>query len=286
MATLREIKRQITSVRSTQQITKAMKMVAAAKLRKAQNQLLSSRPYARELEDVMGHVAGRLKQKRHPLLENRRTQKVCFVVITSDRGLCGSFNSNIIRRAVHEFNECPAQEKYLITIGRKGNDFFRRRNHPILANHIDLFNALQFSSAQAIAGNIMDLFLARKINQVYVIYNEFKSAIQQKIVVEPFLPVRPITPPGNRFAVGFIYEPNPDRILRELCPLNLNIQIWRILLESCASEFGARMVAMETATNNAEDMIKELVLYYNKSRQAAITKELNEIVSGAEALKG
>ncbi len=286
MATLRNIKRRIASVRSTQQITRAMKMVAAAKLRKAQAQLQSARPYAKDLQEVLAQVAGRSKKKTHPLLEQRSGERVCFVMVTADRGLCGSFNANLIRRTLLEYNQSSAPEKFIFIVGRKGYDVLRRRNLPIVAHFIDIFHHLEFSTAQKIAGSLMELFLQRKFDRVLIIYNEFKSAIQQRIVVEQFLPIQPISPPEGRYAVGFIYEPSPERILDALCPLSLNIQIWRILLESHASELGARMTAMETATENAEDMINELVLFYNKTRQAAITKELNEIVSGAEALRG
>jgi F-type H+-transporting ATPase subunit gamma len=286
MATLRNIKRRIASVRSTQQITKAMKMVAAAKLRKAQNQLLSARPYARELEAVLGHIAGRMKRGKHPLLEVRKVKKVCYVVVTSDRGLCGSFNANISRRALQEVKQSTAEETAVVTIGRRGHDFLQRRDVKILAHHVDVFNKLDFGQAQRIAGGLAKWFTNKKFDQINIIYNEFKSAAQQQIVVEQLLPIVPLRPEDNKYPVGFIFEPNPERILGEICPLNLNVQVWRILLESSASEHGARMTAMETASENAGDMIKELVLYYNKARQAAITKELTEIIGGADALQG
>lgn len=286
MATLRTIKRRIASVRSTQQITKAMKMVAAAKLRKAQNQLLSARPYAHKLEEVLGHIAGRMKRDQHPLLEARKIKKVCYVVVSADRGLCGSFNANISRRAMQEIHTHIALHPDVVTIGRKGYDFLRRREVPILANHIDVFNQLNFGQAQRIADQLAQWYISRKFDQILVIYNEFKNAVQQKIVVEQLLPIVPLVPEEIRFPVGYIFEPYPERVLSEICPLNLHIQLWRILLESSASEHGARMTAMGTATDNAADMIKELVLYYNKARQAAITKELTEIIGGAEALKG
>ncbi len=286
MATLRNIKRRIASVRSTQQITKAMKMVAAAKLRKSQNQLLSARPYAHELDGVLGNVAGRLKKGSHPLLESRKVKRTLYVVVTSDRGLCGSFNANISRRALQEYRDCPASEKAVLAIGRKGYDFLRHRGISIAAHYIDFLNHMQFADAQRIAQQLQSWYIQKKYDQIYIIYNEFKSAVQQKIVVEQYLPIQPALPGEVKLPVGFIFEPNPERILAELCPLSLNVQIWRILLESSASEHGARMTAMEAATENAADMIKELVLFYNKARQAAITKELNEIIGGSEALQG
>ncbi|HNS72725.1 MAG TPA: ATP synthase F1 subunit gamma [bacterium] len=286
MATLRTIKRRIASVRSTQQITKAMKMVAAAKLRKAQNQLLSTRPYAHELEEVLGHIAGRMKRDQHPLLEVRKIKKICYVVVSADRGLCGSFNANISRRALQEVKENSALQPAVVTIGSKGFDFLRRRDVPILANQVDVFNTLDFSQAQRIGDLLAGWYTTKKFDQIMVIYNEFKNAVSQKIVVEQLLPIQPLVPEKAKFPVGYIFEPNPERILQEICPLNLHVQLWRILLESSASEHGARMTAMGTASDNAADMIKELVLYYNKARQAAITKELTEIIGGAEALKG
>ena len=286
MATLRNIKRRIASVRSTQQITKAMKMVAAAKLRKAQNQLLSARPYARELEQVLGHIAGRMKRENHPLLQVRKIKKVCYVVVTADRGLCGSFNANISRRALQEIRGSKASQVAVVTIGRKGFEYLKRRDVAIRTNHVDVFNRLNFAQAQHIAGQLAQWYTEKKFDQIVMIYNEFKSAAQQKIVVEQLLPIVPLLPAEERFPVGYIFEPSPERVLQEICPLNLNVQVWRILLESTTSEHGARMMAMGTATDNAADMIKELVLYYNKARQAAITKELNEIIGGAEALQG
>jgi len=287
MATLRDIKRRIASVRSTQQITKAMKMVAAAKLRKAQNRLLSTRPYAYEMEEVLRHVSARLHGEKHPLLETRKINTVLYVLVTADKGLCGAFNSNLIRRCRSEWADNPARHKLLITIGRKGYEFFRRRDWSLTSSTIDLFHHLEFPHARTIAAQLIDLYREKKVDQVLVVYNEFKTAVQQKIVVEQLLPIRPSAPENpKRYPVGFIFEPHPKKILDQLCPLNLNMQMWRILLESNTSEFGARMTAMESASENAEDMIKELVLFYNKTRQSTITNELNEIVAGANALRG
>jgi F-type H+-transporting ATPase subunit gamma len=287
MATLRNIKRRIVSVRSTQQITKAMKMVAAAKLRKAQGRLLSARPYAREMEEVLRQVSLRLRKKKHPLLEIRKGNKVLYVLVTADRGLCGGFNSNLIRRCQSEWTQNPAEAKHLMTVGRKGYEFFRRREFKIESHVVDLFNNLEFHHAQLITAKVIELYSAKKVDRVMVIYNEFKSAVQQKIIVEQLLPIQPAQPvDAKRYPVGFLFEPSPMKILDNLVPLNLNTQMWRILLESNASEFGARMTAMESASDNAEDMIKELVLFYNKARQANITNELNEIVTGANALRG
>ena len=248
---------------------------------------MSARPYAREMEEVLRQVSLRLRKQKHPLLETRRGNKVLYVLITADRGLCGSFNSNLIRRCQIEWEQNDRDSKLLMTVGRKGYDFFRHREFNIAAHVVDLFNSLEFHHAQVITTKLVELYQAKKVDRVVVIYNEFKSAVQQKIIVEQLLPILPAKPVDvKRYPVGFLFEPSPMKILDQLCPLNLNTQMWRILLESNASEFGARMTAMESASDNAEDMIKELVLFYNKARQANITNELNEIVTGANALRG
>ncbi|HHM23607.1 MAG TPA: ATP synthase F1 subunit gamma [Bacteroidetes bacterium] len=287
MATLRDIRRRINSVRSTQQITKAMKMVAAARLRRAQENILRARPYAYELREVIGHVVGLVDRSLHPLLEEREVHRVGLVVVTADRGLCGAFNMNIIRRTMQEIGELQEQGKELelILVGRKSRDFFRRRDYPIISEYYDFFNNLNFSHAQRIGQQIIQLYNERHLDQITVIYNEFKSAIQQRIVAEQLLPMKPHMPEEVTGTVEYIYEPSPDALLEVLLPRQINIQMWRILLESNAAEQGARMTAMEMATENAEEMIQKLTLYYNRVRQATITKEIIEIVSGAEALK-
>jgi len=286
MATLREIKRRIASVKSTMQITKAMKMVAAAKLRKSQMKLMSTRPYSQKLSGVLENVAKKGRRRKHPLMQERKSQKVCYVLLTSDKGLCGSFNANLIRRAHKELDECEAQKKYLITIGRKGYEHFKHISFPITAHYVELFSNLEFVHARIIAGVLMKAFTNGKYDRIFIIYNKFKNAVQQDMIVEQFLPVVPVIDEEKKHPISYVYEPHPEEILKELVPMSLNFLMWKILLESATSEFGARMTAMETATDNAQEMIKELTLFYNQTRQAAITKELNEIVSGAEALKG
>ncbi len=286
MATLREIKRRISSVKSTMQITKAMKMVAAAKLRKSQMKLMSTRPYSQKVSGVLENVVKKSKRHKHPLMKERKVKKVCYVLLTADKGLCGSFNANLIRRAHSELNQTGAQKNHLITIGRKGYEHFRHISYPVTAHYIDIFNNLEFSHARVIAGELMKSYLNGKFDRVYIIYNQFKNAVQQDMKMEQFLPIVPEPTEEKVHPAGYVYEPNPDAILKELVPMSLNFKMWKILLESATSEFGSRMTAMETATDNAQEMIKELTLYYNKARQASITKELNEIVSGAEALKG
>lgn len=286
MAALRDIRRRISSVKSTQQITKAMKMVAAAKLRKAQDKLMNARPYAYRLGNVLSHVAAKEDRSVHPLLAVREPQNVCYVVVTADRGLCGSFNSNAIRRAKQAMAEHGEELGVrLITVGRKGHEHFARREFDIIQSYARFFDNLEFHHAQEISELIQDMYLGLQLDRVWVVYNQFKSAAIQKVVVEQLLPIEPELPEHEKYPVDYLYEPSAGEILDELCPRSLNIQIWRILLESYASELGARMVAMESATDNAEEMINDLTLYYNKVRQATITKEIAEIVGGAEALR-
>lgn len=287
MATLRTIRRRIASIKSTQQITKAMKMVAAARLRKAQDRMLKARPYSHSLDETLGHVAAKVDHALHPLLHVREPKRIGFVVVTGDRGLCGSFNANIIRRAANEMNASRQNglEFELITIGKKGFEHFNRRHYPILEKYINFFDKLDYSHAQDLAALIQEQYVQGKLDRIYLVYNEFKSAIQQNIIVQQLLPIVPRPPQDEKYAADFLFEPSPIKILDNLCPRYLNIQIWHALLESFAAEMGARMAAMSTATDNAKDLIFQLTLYYNKVRQASITRELMDIVGGAEALK-
>ncbi len=285
MATLRDIKRRIASVRSTQQITKAMKMVAAAKLRKAQERLYKARPYAYQIAQVLGHVAARVDRSAHPLLADREPNRVGYVIVTGDRGLCGSFNTNILRHAHEELDSVQAETVGLITVGRKAVQHFDKLDVQVLGRYMNFFNELEFSHAVAIASLIRSKFLDHELDHIYVIYNEFKSAVQQRVVVEQILPIVPELPEKEKHPSEYLFEPSPQAILDPLLDRYLNVRVWRILLESYAAEQGARMTAMEAATENAEEMIHNLILHYNKARQASITKEIIEIVSGAEALK-
>lgn len=285
MATLRDIKRRIVSVQKTQQITRALKMVAAVKLRRAQQRIIQARPYAHRLNDVMGHIASKIDRDLHPLLAVRDAQRVCYVIITADQGLCGSFNHNIIRKAEAEISQHQDQEINLVLIGRKGKDYFNRFNYKIIGEYVTFFKDLQFSQAIDIAGLIKDLYIQQKLDRVYLIYNEFKSAAQQRVIVEQLLPIIPILPEDKKYSADFIFEPDAISILDTLCPKNLNVQLWRVLLESYAAEMGARMTAMEYATENASKLITELTMQFNRIRQESITKEILEIVSGSEALK-
>jgi len=287
MATLREIRRRIAGVKSTQQITKAMKMVAAAKLRRAQENILAIRPYAYDLRRMIWHLINSAPEPEGmELLQVRPVERVLLVVVTSDRGLCGAFNANIIRTAVQRVKQYEDKDVELFTVGRKSYDFFRKRDYKIYDKRINFFNALSFEDALAISRTLVSVYTSGEFDRIEIIYNEFKSAIQQNLITEQFLPfVAEEHDDEDTLNVDYIYEPDAHTILNTVIPKNLNIQIWRILLESNAAEQGARMTAMDNATENAEEIKSKLTLHYNRARQAAITKEISEIVGGAEALK-
>jgi len=287
MATLREIRRRISSVKSTQQITKAMKMVAAAKLRRAQENILAIRPYAYDIRDLISHLSQLSDEDVNmALLEKRPVERVLIVAVTADRGLCGGFNGNIIRNVLERIDQYKNTEYELYTIGRKASEFFGKRGYPLFKKKLNFFNSLTFEDALEISRTIISAYSLQKFDRVEIIYNEFKSAIQQNLRNEQFLPfLADETNDDNRSSVDYIYEPDIYTILESVIPKHLNVQIWRILLESNAAEQGARMTAMENATENAEEIKSKLTLHYNRARQAAITKELSEIVGGAEALK-
>lgn len=287
MATLRDIRDRISSVKSTQQITKAMKMVAAAKLRKAQESIISIRPYANSLRGLIKHLAEMEENvETLELLAKRPVEKVLIVCITADRGLCGGFNSNVIRKTLTLIDSLKDVNYELYTIGNKSTEFFRKRNYPIFERKVHFFNHFNFEDAIEISRNLVSAFTSKKFDRIALIYNEFKSAIQQDVVNEQFLPFRVEEADTEKLAsVDYIYEPDIKSLLDTIIPKHLNIQIWRSLLESNASEQGARMTAMENATENAEEIKSKLTLTYNRARQAAITKELAEIVGGADALK-
>jgi F-type H+-transporting ATPase subunit gamma len=289
MATLREIRRRISGVKNTQKITKAMKMVAAARLRRAQEAIISTRPYARKLGDLLRHLVTKVDVNLNPLLVGRETKNVLLVVITADRGLCGSFNSNIIKASVNHLKNYSGVNAKVLTVGRKGTDFFGKRNFNVVSRHPGIFTDLDFGDAREILQEVVDGYLKGEYDKVEVIYNEFKSVIQQRIVIEQLLPIPPEelkSAPGQRdlSQVDYIYEPSSAEIVNALVPRHLNFQMWRMLLESNAAEQGARMTAMDNATENAKELIRDLTLKFNNARQASITKELLEIVSGAEAL--
>ncbi len=288
MANLKEIKRRIQSVKNTQQITKAMKLVAASKLRKAQQAILDARPYAIKMMDVINHLAARCNSDLHPLLDDREGKRTLLLIITSDKGLCGGFNGSIIRKTAQYLKDNDQNENSLIVAGKKGNDIFSNRPVTIVEDLVGWTKDFDYLKAQAIGGNLATMFSENKIDKVLVIYNEFKSVMQQEVVVEQLLPVVPekVEQGKDSVAMDYIYEPDEETILNVLLKRYVADVVYRAFLESSASEHGARMTAMDSASRNAGEMIDGLTLTYNKARQAYITKELIEIVNGAEALKG
>jgi F-type H+-transporting ATPase subunit gamma len=280
MPALIDIRRRIRSVKNTQQITRAMKMISAARLRRAQEAMFAARPYARKMLEVLNSLATRANPDIHPLLQQREGQRTLLIVITADRGLCGGFNANIIRAALRFLQE-RGQGTQLELIGRKGRDFFRRRPWPIRAEHVGVFQPLRYETARSVAHELIGLFVKGELDQIHLAYNEFKTVISQRVVVEPLLPIRRLEFDPKEPLQDYIYEPGPAGIFGGLLPKHVEVQLWRALLESTAAEHGARMAAMDAATRNAGEMIDNLTLYMNKVRQAAITKEIIEVVSGA-----
>jgi F-type H+-transporting ATPase subunit gamma len=306
MASLKAIRKRIASVKSTQKITRAMKMVAGARLARAQSRILALRPYAMKTQEVLVAVAASLagppasedgppRESEHPLLVDRPEKRVALIVLTSDRGLCGAFNGNINKTAERAWREHIArgQEVRIYTAGRKGREYLRRRQAPIVHDFAGIWEGLDIGKARQIVRTVTPPFLAGEVDTIYLVYNEFKSAMTQQIVLEPLLPVRrpaaSAEPEGDRTVPlampEFLFEPTKKALLDRLVPMYVEISIFRALLESMASELGARMTAMDSATKNAKEMIERLTLTYNRARQAAITKELMEIIGGAEALK-
>lgn len=287
MPSLREVRNRITGVKKTQKITRAMKMVAAAKLRRSQTAVVNARPYADTMKRLLRDLVARVPEGRGPLLTPRPVERVTLVVVTADRGLCGAFNTNLIKAAAAHLREhypgwAEDGRARIMCVGKKGADFFGKRKFTLAGKVIGVYSDLKFAQAQNIARGLVESYLRGEADRVDVVYNEFKNVAQQRIVVDQFLPVAAAEP--ERGMGEYIFEPSKEEILESLVPRHLDFQIWRILLESNASEQGARMTAMENATENATDMIRTLQLQYNKARQASITKELLEIVSGAEAL--
>ena len=284
MPTLLDIRRRIRSVRSTQHITRAMKMVAAARLRRAQDRIFSARPYANQILTLLASAAARTEQRVHPLLAERPVEKVLLVLITADRGLCGAFNANLLRAAqayLDEFVKTPDQAVSMVVVGRKGRDFFRKRPVKILAEHVNLFGRLEFTHAQEIARQVISFYTQQTVDAVDFLYNEFKSILTQRLRVERYLPIKPMQSRPGEAVIDYIYEQPGAEIFDALLPRYVEIEVYRALLESQAAELAARMTAMDAATNNAAEMIDSLTLHLNRVRQAAITKEIIEVVSGA-----
>lgn len=305
MATLRDIRRRINSVKSTQQITRAMKLVAAAKLRRAQERILEARPYSYKMGEVLSDLALRSPRELHPLLATRDgdggagtreagtqdggARRKLLVVISGDRGLCGAFNSNIIRRSVDFLRGHQDETEIgltLIVVGRKVRDFYRRRPaYAVRSEYANFFDKLAYAHASQIGQDLVRAYAGEEVDEVHLIYNEFKSVTTQRVVVEQLLPIQPAPVPPDASIVEFLFEPSPAAVLERLLPKHVEVQVYRALMESLAAEYGARMTAMDNATRNASEMIDLLTLQFNKARQERITKELLEIVGGAEALR-
>ncbi len=308
MPTLLDYRRRIRSIKSTQQITRAMKFVAAAKLRRAQEGVFAARPYAHEIVRVLRSAAARMETPAHPLLERRPEERTLVVILTGDRSLCGAFNANVIRRSIQFLRENASRKNEILVVGKKGRDTLRKRGWKFVAEYLNVSGALDFGKAKDISAKIADLYAAKEVDAVYAIYNEFKNVMVQRLQVEKILPIDPsivspggrgqpesaaaqtaaesqlphdLSPSGRSSLVDYIYEQPIEQIFAHLVPRYLEAEIFRILLESAAAEHAARMTAMDSATRNASDLIDRLTLQMNKTRQAAITKELIEIVSGA-----
>jgi F-type H+-transporting ATPase subunit gamma len=281
MPALIDIRRRIRSVKNTEQITKAMKMVSASKLRRAQEAMFAARPYARKMLEVLRSMASRANPAAHPLLEERTVRKIALVVVTADKGLCGGFNANILRAAAQFLAEQGGRDVELTLVGRKGRDYFRRRHHEIRNELVGVFQPLRYATAQTIAKDVITVFTSGEVDQVYLVHNEFKSVIQQRIVVDQLLPVARDVADAQEPPLDYLYEPDPAGIFAGVLPKYVEVRVWQALLESAAAEHGARMTAMDAATRNASEAIDRLTLYMNKVRQAAITKEIIEVVSGA-----
>ncbi len=285
MPNLIDIRRRIKSVQNTQQITRAMKFVSAAKLKKAQDRIFGARPYVKKLFTLINHLASSGEVTSHPFLEDVDLEKYLVVLITGDKGLCGAFNANLIKAAYSFFEKNENGELLLELVGKKGYEHFKKRNFEIFNYFVDRLTNVDMMLAEEIAEPLIKAFLEKRVGKIFIIYNEFKSVLQQKITIEQLLPITNFEFDEEGKSLNFIFDQDPDKLVGDLFPTHVRIQIYHALLESVASEHGARMAAMDAATKNAEEMIKQLTLFRNRVRQASITKELIEIVSGANALE-
>jgi F-type H+-transporting ATPase subunit gamma len=288
MATLRDIKTRIVGVKSTQKITRAMKMIATAKLRGAQQRIVGARPYANKIGEMLSRLAADDSLQTNPFFAPRPVKRICVVVVTADRGLCGAFNTNIIREATSYINEELKNENFVsvFTLGKKATEYFSKRNYNIEGKIVGLFGSLEYQSTLQLYNDLIPKYLNGEIDKIVLVYNEFVSMIQQRIVKVQLLPIPFISEnKEEKTSANYIFEPDQLSIFQSLIPKHLKVQLWRALLESNAAELSARMTAMDNATTNAQELIRSLNLTYNKERQAAITKEILEIVSGANALK-
>jgi F-type H+-transporting ATPase subunit gamma len=283
MPNIRDIRRRIRSAKNIQQITRAMKFVSAARLRKAQERVIAARPYAKQMLAVLNSLATRVPEQTHPLLAQREGNKIELIIITADKGLCGAYNTNILKQAFEFMAARTEASMELNILGKRGRDFFRRRSYAVRHEAINVLHKPSFADAAAIAGDVIEEFVAGRKDQVWIVYNEFKSVVQQRVVVEPLLPIKKIAGLQEAHPVEYLYDEPPVKIFNNLLPRHVESQVFRALLEAAASEQGARMTAMDAATNNASEMIESLTLHANKVRQAGITKELIEVASGAAA---
>lgn len=285
MPGVRDIKRRIRSVKNIEQITKAMKMVAAAKLRRTQAAVIASLPYAGKLDEVLGRIVASAKDKTHPLMQERPVKSVGIVLITSDRGLSGGYNSNVIKKAILESVRMAPAETSFIAVGRKGRDYLKRRGKTINYEYTGVKDIPTFIEAQHIARQAVSMFMDGSFDEVYLVYQEFISPVQQRPVIKKMLPLSYETEQQEAQQAEYLYEPAPEQVLEILLPKYINNLVFQALMEAKASEFGAQMAAMTSATDNAAEMIDKLTLSFNRARQAAITKEISEIVGGANALQ-
>ena len=296
MPSLIDIRRRVRAVKSTQQITKAMKMVAASRLRRAQERITSARPFALEARRVISSLASRVDTSAHPLLDERKTPraggKALLIIVTADRGLCGSFNTNVIKAASTFVVENASRQVALGLVGRRGRDYFARRGFEVAIEQVNLFAALKFDHAKEIADAAIEAFTSGQVDSVHIVYNEFKSVMTQKVVVDRLLPIprmeiesaAPEAGAGGGATIDYLYEPSAEELFNRILPRHVEVQVFRALLESNAAFYAAQMTAMDAATRNSGEMIESLTLYMNKVRQAAITREIIEVVSGAQAL--
>ncbi len=287
MSKTRDIKRRIRSVSNTMQLTKAMKMVSAAKMRRATDSIVAARPFAHNMRDVLRSLAARANTEAHPLLRTGATEQVELLVVTGDKGLCGSFNTNINKTAHNFMNEAQDKDRRtfsLHTVGRRGTDYFKRRGFTIHRAWIEVLRQVEYATAKEIARDMMERYISGELDAIYLVYNEFKSAISQRPVVERLLPIAPIEEAREGSKEDYLYEPSPEALLDTLLKRHVEVQVHAALLESVAAEHAARMTAMDSATRNAGDLIDRLTLHMNRVRQAAITTEIIEVVSGAQAL--
>jgi F-type H+-transporting ATPase subunit gamma len=282
LATLKQLRTRVASIKNIQRVTNAMQLVAAARMRKAQEDILAARPYAEKLDSILRRLSGSVDTTRNPMFAERPVERVAIALITSDRGLCGGFNSSACRRVATEKSQLEGAGLSLVAIGRKGRNFLANRDYNVVADYIDVFRDLTFSSAMTIAGDLSNRFTSGEVDRVVLVYNEFRSVSQQIPVAHQLLPIVPSEVEDD--TGDFIFEPDPDRLMDSLVPRHVNFQVWRALLESNAGEQASRMQAMDSATKNAGDLVEQLTRDVNKARQSAITLELMDIIGGSEAV--